>query len=47
MQVDYVAVTDHELGEAPHRGAGRLVVAVYLDGTRLIDNAPVELGGGA
>jgi pantothenate synthetase len=40
-------VTDHELGEAPHRGAGRLVVAVYLDGTRLIDNAPVELGGGA
>jgi pantoate--beta-alanine ligase len=47
MQIDYVAVTDHELGEAPHRGDGRLVVAVYLDGTRLIDNAPVELGGGA
>jgi pantoate--beta-alanine ligase len=47
MQIDYVAVTDHELGDAPYRGAGRLVIAVHLDGTRLIDNAPVELGGGA
>ena len=47
MQIDYVAVTDHELGPAPRRGAGRLVVAVYLDGTRLIDNAPVDLGGEA
>lgn len=47
LDVDYVAVTDPGLGEPPLRGPGRLLVAVRIDGVRLIDNAPVELGGEA
>lgn len=45
LDVDYVAVTDPGLGEPPRRGAGRLLVAVRIDGIRMIDNVPVELGG--
>ncbi len=41
---DYVAVTDPDLGPAPDRGAARLLVAVPVAGTRLIDNATLDLG---
>jgi pantoate--beta-alanine ligase len=44
---DYVAVTDPDLGPAPDRGAARLLVAVPVAGTRLIDNAALELGNSA
>lgn len=44
---DYVAVTDPDLGPAPDRGAARLLVAVPVAGTRLIDNAALDLGNSA
>lgn len=40
---DYVVVTDPDLGPAPDRGSARLLVAVPIAGTRLIDNAALEL----
>lgn len=44
LQPDYVEVTDPDLGPAPERGAARLLVAVPVAGTRLIDNIAIELG---
>ena len=44
---DYVAVTDPDLGPAPDRGSARLLIAVPIAGTRLIDNAALELGTNA
>jgi len=44
---DYVAVTDPDLGPAPDRGAARLLVAVPVAGTRLIDNVALDLGNSA
>lgn len=41
---DYVAVTDPDLGPAPERGPARLLVAVPVAGTRLIDNSALQLG---
>jgi len=42
---DYRALCAPDLGRAPEQGAGRLLVAVRIGRTRLIDNCPVELGG--
>jgi pantoate--beta-alanine ligase len=47
IDIDYVAVTDADLLEAPARGVGRLLLAVHIDGVRLIDNAHLDLGGAA
>ena len=44
---DYVAVTDPDLGAAPDHGTARLLVAVPVAGTRLIDNAALDLGNSA
>lgn len=44
IAIDYVTVTDTALGESPASGVGRLLVAVVIDGTRLLDNAPLTLG---
>lgn len=44
LEADYVAVTDPDLGPAPSVGAGRLLLAVPVAGTRLLDNIAVELG---
>ena len=44
LKPDYVTVTDPDLGPAPDRGAARLLVAVPIAGTRMIDNRAVELG---
>jgi pantoate--beta-alanine ligase len=42
--VDYLALTDPQLGPAPAEGPARLLVAVRFGGTRLIDNVPLLLG---
>jgi pantoate--beta-alanine ligase len=44
VDVDYLELTDPDLGPAPERGAGRLLVAARVGSTRLIDNCPIELG---
>jgi pantoate--beta-alanine ligase len=47
VDVDYVALTDPELGPAPAAGEARLLVAARVGRTRLLDNAPVVLGAAA
>jgi pantoate--beta-alanine ligase len=42
---DYAVVTDPELGAPPVRGEARLLVAVRVGDVRLLDNAPIDLGG--
>jgi pantoate--beta-alanine ligase len=44
LTADYVVVTDPDLGPAPTNGAARLLVAVPIAGTRLLDNISIELG---
>jgi pantoate--beta-alanine ligase len=43
-RLDYLTVTDPDLGPAPARGPARMLVAAWVGGTRLIDNAPLRLG---
>jgi pantoate--beta-alanine ligase len=42
-RLDYLALTDPELGPAPARGPARMLIAAWVGGSRLIDNAPVDL----
>jgi pantoate--beta-alanine ligase len=42
-RLDYLVLTDPDLGPAPARGPARLLIAAWVGGTRLIDNAPVVL----
>ena len=44
LRIDYLVITDVELGPAPATGAARALVAATLDGVRLIDNVPVTIG---
>jgi pantoate--beta-alanine ligase len=43
VDVDYLALTDPDLGPPPTHGPARLLVAARVGATRLIDNAPVEV----
>jgi pantoate--beta-alanine ligase len=45
VEVDYLELRGADLGPAPERGEARLLVAARVGTTRLIDNAPVILGG--
>ena len=45
IDLDYLALTDPDLGPAPVSGAARMLVAARVGSTRLIDNAPLTLGG--
>jgi pantoate--beta-alanine ligase len=44
LDVDYVVLTDTDLGPVPETGAARLLVAARAGRTRLLDNMPVTLG---
>lgn len=41
LELDYLALTSPDLGEAPETGEGRILVAARLGSTRLIDNMPI------
>ena len=45
LELDYLELTDPQLGSAPERGEARLLVAARVGTTRLIDNTAVTLGG--
>lgn len=42
IELDYLALTSVDLGEAPENGEGRILVAARLGSTRLIDNMPIH-----
>ena len=44
LEVDYLELTDPDLGLAPDQGPARLLVAGLVGSTRLIDNRGLELG---
>jgi len=44
MKIDYVEVVDPDLGPVSGPGPARILLAVRVGGTRLLDNAPVVLG---
>ena len=41
LDLDYLALTSPDLGQAPETGEGRILVAARVGTTRLIDNAPL------
>jgi pantoate--beta-alanine ligase len=42
-KLDYLTVTDPLLGAAPEHGPARMLVAAWVGGTRLIDNAALDI----
>ncbi|CAM2882828.1 pantoate--beta-alanine ligase [Skermania piniformis] len=44
IELDYLELRDADLGPAPTQGMGRLLIAVRVGGTRLIDNTAVRIG---
>lgn len=44
VELDYLELTDVDLGVAPVAGEARLLIAARVGSTRLIDNVPVTLG---
>jgi pantoate--beta-alanine ligase len=46
FEIDYMVVTDPDLGPAPESGEGRLLVAARIGKVRLLDNVRIDLGVG-
>jgi len=44
LDLDYAVVRGVDLGSAPAKGAARLLIAARVGTTRLLDNAPVQIG---
>lgn len=44
LEIEYVAVTDPMMGPAPESGEGRIIITAIVGGTRLLDNARVDIG---
>ena len=42
IELDYLALTSVDLGDAPETGEGRILVAARVGTTRLIDNMPIS-----
>jgi len=45
VDLDYLELTDPDLGPAPVSGEARVLIAARVGTTRLIDNMPLHLGG--
>lgn len=45
LDIDYIEIRDTDLSPAPPFGAARLLLAVRVGDTRLIDNVAITLGG--
>ena len=46
FEIDYMVVTDPDLGPAPESGEGRLLGAARIGKVRLLDNVRIDLGVG-
>jgi pantoate--beta-alanine ligase len=44
IDLDYLVVTDPELGPAPTSGEARVLIAARVGATRLIDNRAATVG---
>ena len=43
ISIDYFVITSDDMLQAPTRGSARALVAVEIDGVRLIDNLPIQI----
>lgn len=43
LKLDYLVLTDPQLGPAPAHGPARILIAAWVGGTRLIDNLALEM----